>query len=40
MSGIQVSAQKRGGVGVCVCVCVCVGGGDRQVPFTATESPL
>ena len=32
MSGIQVSAQKRGGVGV--------GGCDGQVPFTATESPL
>ena len=30
MSGIQVSAQKRGGVG----------GGDRQVPLTATESSL
>ena len=34
MSGIQVSAQKRGGEGW--------GGGDRQVPFTATatESPI
>ena len=32
MSGIQVSAQKRGGVGG--------GGGDRQVPLTATESPI
>ena len=31
MSGVQVSVQKRGGVG---------GGGDRQVPFTATESSL
>ena len=35
MSGVQVSVQKRGGVG---------GGGgggvDRQVPFTATESPI
>ena len=33
MSGIQVSVQKRGGVGG-------GWGGDRQVPFTATESPI
>ena len=40
MSGIQVSAQKRGGVGVCVCVCVCVWGGVIDKFHLQLKSPL